>query len=210
MLPACPCKRGRSPGRQQVQPSHTTAPSQWLGGTGMQACNWGAQPDPCRRAGRKLLAFSRQEFGERPDSVLRREWDALGWPSEAPLEGKTRCMKLPTSAQEEMLLLPSPSSLKGSPRAVMDLGTHLPPPRPLLLPRPCRAVSPVTGTQAGTDRAPLTLSLTRPDRALVTPVLSKTLVPLSPSPSPPHLLIAAASSAQLQPVLSRTALTLSS
>lgn len=114
------------------------------------------------------------------------------------------------SAQEEMLLLPSPSSLKGSLRAVMEPGTQLPPPHPLLLLCPCRAVSPVTGTQPGTDRAPLTLSLTHPDRALVTPVLSKTLVPLSPSPSPPHLLIAAASSAQLQPVLSRTALTLSS
>lgn len=55
--------------------------------------------------------------------------------------------------------------------------------------------------KAGTDRATLAPSLTHPDLALVTPVLSKTLAPVSPSPSPPHLLLTAGSGAQLLPTL---------
>lgn len=62
---------------------------------------------------------------------------------------------------------------------------------------------PSLGMKAGTDRATLAPSLTHPDLALVTPVLSKTLAPVSPSPSPPHLLLTAGSGAQLLPTLAR-------
>lgn len=75
-------------------------------------------------------------------------------------------------------------------------GTELPPPSPSAPALSLSGLSP--GMKAGTDST-LTPSLTHPDLALVTPVLSETLVPLSPCPCPPHPLCAAGSSVQLLP-----------
>lgn len=79
---------------------------------------------------------------------------------------------------------------------VSHTGTELPPPSPSA---PALSLSELShGMKAGTDST-LTPLLTHPDFALVTPVLSETLVPLSPCPCPPHPLCAAGSSVQLLP-----------
>lgn len=102
---------------------------------------------------------------------------------------------------------PAPSRLALQ-RGLCEVSRHQGPSSlPLLPSAPASSLARLSdlslGMKAGTDRATLAPSLTHPDLALVTPVLSKTLTPLSPSPYPPHLLLTASSGARLLPTLAR-------
>lgn len=127
----------------------------------------------------------------------RRGWDALGMPSVPCSEG--RCTAQPPltlspawGLSGELLLCPFTGvSVRCHTQGLSSL-----PPSPSAPALSLSELSP--GMKAGTDST-LTPSLTHPDLALVTPVLSETLIPLSPCPCPPHPLCAAGSSVQLLP-----------